>query len=146
MGLRDDIQELAHQLAEESNDSYDLWTWLPSHMAAEKGHGDYGLNHRPSPAGVMREAACVMSALGRGNGIAEEFLSCPCGECDVAVTAEEYMAWLRRWQPGVKAAPCQYGRALANATMHVDGWVTGAHKVLDQGRPCVATPDGGADS
>lgn len=83
MNLRSEIQRLAHQFDEEDNAAGDLWSWLPSHAAAEKAHGDYASNHRPSIASVMREAAMVI-AESRGYPPSDadraEWFRCPCGE------------------------------------------------------------------
>lgn len=96
MGLRDDIQQLAHEFAEEANESFSLWTWLPSYLAAEKKHGDHATEYRPDPASVMAEASAVIAFCGRGSEIPVEFLTCPCGECyEPSVTVEEWVEYLK---------------------------------------------------
>lgn len=61
MSLRSEIQRLASQFADEDEAAFTLWSWLPSHAAAEKHHGDYASEHRPSAADIMREAAKVLA-------------------------------------------------------------------------------------
>jgi hypothetical protein len=85
--LRDEIRRLGHEFEQESAAAFELWTWLPSHKAAEKSHGDYASEHTPSPANVMREAAIYMAEL-KGHAPdeveVEEWYGCPCGECENA--------------------------------------------------------------
>lgn len=61
MSLRDDIIQLGHDLAEEQNMAYQLWTWLPSYKEAQKLHGDYASNFIPSIYDIMEEAATVLA-------------------------------------------------------------------------------------
>lgn len=89
MSLRSMIQDFAHELDDEDNASSDLWTWLPSHFAAEKSHGDYASEQQPSRAYIMAEAANVIAYLARGSDIERSF-KCPCGECDVVSTLQEW--------------------------------------------------------
>ena len=84
---RSTIQELARQLEAEDNAAFDLWSWLPSHKAAEKAHGDYASEHTPDPADVMKEAAIYIAFLrGReiGQAEVEQWFGCPCQECEEA--------------------------------------------------------------
>jgi hypothetical protein len=92
MSLRSEIASLARQFSEEDNAAFDLWSWLPSHKAAEKFHGDRAFNFRPSNADVMREAALVFSLAKyttdddraswwkRNKEEADSFFKCPCDE------------------------------------------------------------------
>ncbi len=84
MGLRDDIQRMAHEFSREDNASYNLWTWLPSHAAAQKAHGDHAGNFRPAIADVMSEACEFIShrlhPTAEERSEAGELYECPCGE------------------------------------------------------------------
>lgn len=76
---------LGEQLAKEDDAAHDLWTWLPSHKVAEKHHGDYALEHCPTNADVMKEAAMYLGHLKHPEipltpEEEEWFTSCPCGE------------------------------------------------------------------
>ncbi len=82
--LREDLIRLGHELAEENNAAFDLWTWLPSYKAVQAAHGDYASEHKPSPADVMREAATFI-----GHKLAPtpeqireagDLYQCPCGQ------------------------------------------------------------------
>jgi len=85
-----DLIRLGEQLAEENNAAHDLWSWLPSHVIAEKHHGDYASEHCPSNADVMKEAAMYLGHLkypavtnGEVALMPEEqewFTRCPCGD------------------------------------------------------------------
>jgi hypothetical protein len=79
-GLRD----LVTRLDDEDNAACDLWSWLPSKAVAEKHHGDYYGNVRPSNADVMSEAAMLLAELRGSQRTPEErakwFERCPCGE------------------------------------------------------------------
>lgn len=81
------IQQLARQFEAEDNAASDLWSWLPSHKAAEKAHGDYASEHQPALADLMKEAAMYFSHL-KGyehtKAEIEEWFGCPCGECEHA--------------------------------------------------------------
>lgn len=81
---RQAIIELGHELEQQENKAYDLWTWLPSYKAAKAGHGDYACEHRPSVSDVLAEAALFIShgLNPTAEQVAEagEFYSCPCGE------------------------------------------------------------------
>jgi hypothetical protein len=61
MGARELIISLAAELSTQNDVAHDLWTWLPSHMAATK-RGDVDL-FKPGVADVMREATDFISAL-----------------------------------------------------------------------------------
>lgn len=83
--IRSGIKALARELEEEDEAAAALWSWLPSRAIAEKHHGDYAMEHRPSPADVMKEAALVFSATKYPEGSAPQALAewnatCPCGE------------------------------------------------------------------
>jgi hypothetical protein len=80
-----DLIALGQELSAEDDAASDLWTWLPSHKIAQKHHGDYAIEHRPTNADVMREAAMYFGHLKHPDTplTAEEkewFESCPCGE------------------------------------------------------------------
>ena len=84
MGLRDEIQRMAHEFSREDNASYNLWTWLPSYAAAQKAHGDHAGNHRPAIADVMNEACEFIShrlhPTPEERAEAGELYECPCGD------------------------------------------------------------------
>jgi hypothetical protein len=85
--LRYDIQRFAAELDAQDNAAFDLWSWLPSHKAAKKAHGDYADEHTPSAADIMREAAVVLAAHAGyppSKEVVEEWYGCPCGECEHA--------------------------------------------------------------
>lgn len=83
MSLRAEIISLGHELSEQSNAAFNLWTWLPSYKAAQAAHGDYAGNFTPSVQDVLTEAAIFI-----GHGLqptpeqlaGEPLYSCPCGE------------------------------------------------------------------
>jgi len=75
---------LGHELSEQRDRAFDLWTWLPSCKAAQKEHGDYFSEHMPSVADILSEAATFIS-----HGLAPsaeqimeagDYYRCPCGE------------------------------------------------------------------
>lgn len=88
--LRDEIGRLAHTMDEEDNAASDLWTWLPSYREAEKHHGDYWQEQKPSNADIMNEAAMYLMGLkptpeqiAQAAADASEpgqWFACPCGE------------------------------------------------------------------
>lgn len=80
MSIKDEIMRLGAQLEAEANASFDLWTWLPSHRAAEKYHGDYSSNFIPSVADIIKEAAQYLADLQYGRESTEEEYPCPCNE------------------------------------------------------------------
>jgi hypothetical protein len=80
MGLKSEIMNLSRQLEEEENAASDLWSWLPSHKAAQACHGDYAHEFCPDNADVMREAAEYFAFL-RGYEKARGCFECPCQEC-----------------------------------------------------------------
>jgi len=82
---RQDLIHFARQLSEEDDAASDLWSWLPSHAVAQKHHGDYASEHRPSNKDVMTEAALYLARLTRpGEPLTAEekdwFETCPCDE------------------------------------------------------------------
>jgi hypothetical protein len=84
MSIADEIIRLGHQLDEERNAAYELWSWLPSRTVAERHHGDYYANFTPSVSDILKEAAMVM-AENAGHETSEQdrkewFEKCPCGE------------------------------------------------------------------
>ena len=84
MKLAQDLIQFGQQLAEENNAAYDLWTWLPSRTVAQKHHGDYAFEHRPSNKDVMHEASMFLEHLARDDKTLtteekEWFTRCPCG-------------------------------------------------------------------
>lgn len=84
MSLREDIKRLAHQMEGEDNAAYNLWTWLPSHAAAQKAHGDHAGNYKPSVLEVMNEACEFIShrlhPTPQEREEAGELYVCPCGD------------------------------------------------------------------
>lgn len=80
MGLVGQLRSLVRDLDDADNAAFDLWTWLPSYRAAEKHHGDYACEFRPSNADVMIEASQVLGCLKHGKPEPEP--DCPCGEFD----------------------------------------------------------------
>ena len=78
------IISLGHELSEQQNKAFDVWTRLPSYKAAQEAHGDYASEHTPSVADVLTEATIFIS---HGLNPTEEqlaeagdFYRCPCGE------------------------------------------------------------------
>lgn len=61
MDLRKQFIELGYELARDQDAASDLWSWLPSHKAAESAYGDYASEHMPPLSDVMREAAIFLS-------------------------------------------------------------------------------------
>jgi len=91
----DGFRQLADRMDKECAAAFDLWTWLPSHDAAEKAHGAYADNYRPSNADVMREAATVLAYLLHGDRPdAEEcsYFRCPCDEHERPESDDEVRA------------------------------------------------------
>lgn len=85
MKLAQEFIRLGEELAEESNSAYELWTWLPSYAVANKCHGDYAAEKRPSNRDVMLEAAMYLAHLKRPDVALTPdelhwFTTCPCGE------------------------------------------------------------------
>lgn len=83
--FKQDLIQLLRQLEDEENSADQLWTWLPSHAAAERHHGDYASEHRPSVSDVLTEAAMYFARLKEPDRPltleeSEWFESCPCGE------------------------------------------------------------------
>lgn len=82
LDFRNELIKLGHELSEEKNAAYNLWSWLPSRRAAEQAHGDYAGNYCPSVRDILEEAATFI-----GHGMAptpeqlaeEELYHCPCG-------------------------------------------------------------------
>jgi hypothetical protein len=85
MKLAQELIRFGEQLASANNAAHDLWTWLPSYKIAQKCHGDYASEHRPSNSDVMVEAALYLANVSRADTTMnpEEqqwFMRCPCGE------------------------------------------------------------------
>lgn len=82
---RQAIIDLGSELADQENKSFDLWTWLPSYKAAQRAHGDYASEKRPSVADVMVEATLFIShgltPTSEQIEAAGDLYKCPCGEC-----------------------------------------------------------------
>ena len=83
--MRQELIRFAQALADEDEAASDLWSWLPSHAVAEKHHGDYASEHRPSNRDVMVEAAMYLAHLKRPDEpLTQEekdwFAACPCGD------------------------------------------------------------------
>lgn len=82
MNGRGMIRALAAQFDAEDNAAHDLWTWLPSYKIAEKHHGDYAFEFRPSIASLLIEATVVIAEkAGSSPSDIEraEWNECPCG-------------------------------------------------------------------
>lgn len=78
------IISLGHELSEQQNKAFDLWTWLPSYKAAQAAHGDYASEYTPSVSDVLTEAAIYMAhgmnPTDEQRAEAGDFYKCPCGE------------------------------------------------------------------
>ncbi len=78
------FSDLAKDIDRQDNAGYDLWTHLPSYKAAVAAHGDYAVEHKPSVADIMIEAAMFLSDKMEVDADMtpdkEEWYSCPCGE------------------------------------------------------------------
>lgn len=76
------MAEMVHQDEMESEASQELWTWLPSYKEAEKHHGDYASEFRPSVGDIMKEATFFIShnlnPTEEQIKEAGEFYQCPC--------------------------------------------------------------------
>jgi hypothetical protein len=85
------IIRLGRELEAIQEESFNLWTWMPSSYFLARYHGDYASEHMGSIDTVMKEACKVMSALG---GYAPKGLDldldapydCACGETHIPVT------------------------------------------------------------
>lgn len=75
------LQSFTRILAKEDDVISDLWTWLPSRMAARRHHEDYAFEHEPSHVNVILEACSVLSfCSGYENEEKDhERYKCPCG-------------------------------------------------------------------
>lgn len=89
MSIKQDIIRLAHDLEEERNEAFMLWTWLPSHKVVEKHHGDHGDNFTPSVSDILKEATLWLAYINSKKDnpdapMSDEqkqwFTECPCGE------------------------------------------------------------------
>lgn len=84
MNARQAIIALGHELSEQDNKAFCLWTWLPSYKAAEAAHGDYAGNFTPSVGDILTEAALFVGhkLQPTPEQIAEagDLYRCPCGE------------------------------------------------------------------
>lgn len=84
MSARSLIISLGHELSEQDNKAFDLWTWLPSHKAAQAAHGDYASEHTPPVCDVLTEAVMFishgMNPTKEQIDAAGDFYRCPCGE------------------------------------------------------------------
>lgn len=116
MKFRQEIQELAAQFDEEEDAASDLWSWLPSHKAAEACHGDYAHEFRPSISAIMIEAAMYLAFL-TGYDKSEEqksgWFECPCGECEGPNTCcrcSAYADMLGRCRAVEGAPHCDQGK------------------------------------
>lgn len=66
MSLKDQFRQLVHQMDREDEIAHDLWTWLPSHAAAEAILGDHSHNAQPANADIMQEASYFFMVLRGG--------------------------------------------------------------------------------
>jgi hypothetical protein len=79
------IITLGQQLSDESNQAYNLWTWLPSYQAAQEQYGDFAANYTPTVGDIILEATLFLAYKHRveaGDAEAytseeESFFSCP---------------------------------------------------------------------
>jgi hypothetical protein len=85
MSFAGDLMRFAHELEQNDNAAFDLWTWLPSYKKAEDCLGDYSSEVRPSQYDIMREATHYIA---HGCNPNQEQLDndyqyqCPCnGDC-----------------------------------------------------------------
>ena len=123
-----ELQSLARDIEREQTAALDLWTWLPSHRAAVKSHGDYASEFAPAPADVMKEA-CMLLALMNGHnptnegelfGYAEWF-GCPCGECGQSVVQKDKLEKMIKFTGRyIKAHGIVMGLALWDKAGRVD--------------------------
>jgi hypothetical protein len=84
MKIEQQIQALARKFEAEGEANLNLWTWLPSYKAATRAHGNYAVEHQPSNADVMIEAAMFIADNlnpSPENLKKNEWYHCPCGEC-----------------------------------------------------------------
>jgi hypothetical protein len=103
MSTKFDFIRLGEQLSEEENAAFDLWTWLPSHREATKYHGDYSIEHRPSTADVMREAASYLSSLKYNDFDKEEF-KCSCDGEHPDINIEDVLDGIKEGQSVLEIA------------------------------------------
>lgn len=100
----DNAIALGNYLEDVENGAFDLWTHLPSYLVAQKHHGDYASEFRPSPNEVMSEASEFIYALSQNaekehhdlsERMKESYLQdtgypCPCGEFhDTDLTSDD---------------------------------------------------------
>lgn len=85
MSFAGDLMRFAHELEQNDNAAFDLWTWLPSHKKAEDCLGDYYIEVQPSQNEIMKEARRYIA---HGCNPTQEQLDndyqyqCPCnGDC-----------------------------------------------------------------
>ena len=100
--LRSQISELAHELEKESEAAFELWTWLPSHRAAEESHEDYASELTPPPHEVMEEANHALR-WAAGEPFTPEsglkWIVCPCGVCELSnLSADEARVRFEQWR------------------------------------------------
>lgn len=65
MALRRHVEDISRILGADSDAAHDMWTWLPSYHHATEVWGDYGSEHTPCVADLMREASSVFWVLKR---------------------------------------------------------------------------------
>lgn len=86
--LLSNLRSLVSRLDSEDEEAYNLWTCLPSYKVAEKYHGDYAAEKKPSNKDVMVEACMLIAELKNLEFYKEHpsakhkkwFEECPCGE------------------------------------------------------------------
>lgn len=87
------ISDLARQFENEDNAGFDLWTHLPSYKEAQKFHGDYASEYRPTTADLLIEATMYISHGANPNeeqiARAGEMYLCPCGEDHYSTIPED---------------------------------------------------------
>ena len=84
MSARSLIISLGHELSEQNNKAFVLWTRLPSYKAARAAHGDYASEYTPPVCDVLTEATMFishgMNPTKEQIDAAGDFYRCPCGE------------------------------------------------------------------
>lgn len=81
--LRYELTKLVHEFEDEANAAFNLWTWLPSYREAQKNHGNYADQFRPTISDIMIEASIFISLKCEPTPeglVRNEHFHCPCGE------------------------------------------------------------------
>jgi len=80
----DSVIDFGRKMELIKEESYNLWTHLPSCKETIKHHGDYYSEHCPEPQDVMTEAIYYLITLSGGKLNEEElkWFKCSCGEIE----------------------------------------------------------------